>query len=249
MRKTIAITFLIKSNLLNTKIHPQIIYRKETGKLFFGKKPKCQEMKGNRRNKYSKIQNWNIFLSIGTLVIVGIMFFISNAYEPSWVFNWKEIRPEIRDTVKLIERYGSVTSGVVGINAKTPQQWYRRMWLMKNANEAELKQLLDYPSGAIKITAYEGLMRKRNINKYELTTQALNDTTTFFNYRSGCVGFPKMVGEYLIENVLAISERMPPLPPDRIKEYSLTEEQILTLRKLYNQQIDKKEWYLRNVYQ
>jgi len=206
-------------------------------------------MKNSRRNKNPKILNRTIVLPIGTLAIIRLVFFFSSAYEPNWTFNWEEIRPEIRDTVKLIEDYGSVTSGVVGIDAKTPKQWYRRRWLMKNASTEELKKLKSYPNGAVKTTAYEGLIRMSNSDKYELMIQALNDTTTFFNYQSGCVGFPKMIGEYLAENVIPISDRVPPLPPERMVKYNLTEEKILNLRKLYNERIEKKEEYLRKNYE
>ena len=206
-------------------------------------------MKNSRRNRNPKILNRTIALTIGTLAIIGLVFFLSNTYEPNWAFNWEEIRLEIRDTVKLIEDYGCVTSGVIGINAKTPQQWHRRRWLMKNASIEDLRKLKSYPNGAVKITAYEGLIRKSNSDNYELMIQALNDSTTFFNYQSGCVGFPKMIGEYLAENVIPISDRVPPLSPDRMAEYNMAEEKILNLRKLYNERIEKKEEYLRNNYE
>lgn len=205
-------------------------------------------MKNNRRNRNPKFLNRAIVLPIGTLTIAGLMFFLSSAYEPSWTFNWQEIRPEIRDTVKLVERYGSVTSGIVGYAGKTPQQWYRRKWLMKNATEDELTKLIDYPSGTVKATAYEGLIRKENSDKYKLINQALNDTTTFFNYQSGCVGLPMMIGEYLVENIIPISERVPPLPPEKVIEYNLSGSEIANIRKLYNERIDKKEEYLRKIY-
>lgn len=206
-------------------------------------------MKKGRRNRNPKILNRAIVLPIGTLTIVGLIFFLSSAYEPSWTFNWQEIRPEIRDTVELIERYGSVTSGIVGYSGETPQQWHRRRWLMKNATEGELKKLIDYPSGTVKAIAYEGLIRKENSDKYKLINQALNDTTTFFNYQSGCEGFAMMIGEYLVENVIPISDRVPPLPPEKVIEYNLSDAEIINLRELYNKRIDKKEEYLRQRYE
>ncbi len=206
-------------------------------------------MKKGRRNRNPKILNRAIVLPIGTLTIVGLIFFLSSAYEPSWTFNWQEIRPEIRDTVKLIERYGSVTSGIVGYAGQTPQQWHRRKWLMKNATEDELTKLIDYPSGTVKTIAYEGLIRKENSDKYKLINQALNDTTTFFNYQSGCDGFTMMIGEYLVENVIPISDRVPPLPPEKVIEYNLSDTEIVNLRELYNKRIDKKEEYLRKIYE
>lgn len=198
-------------------------------------------MKSNRRNKHPKFINLTIALPIGTLAIVGSMLFLLSTYESNWTFNWNEIRPEIRDTVKLIENYGSVTSSVVGINAKTPQQWHRRKWLMRNADEKELRLLIDYPDGVIKATAFEGLIRKPNSRKYELITQALNDTTTFFDYRSGCLGFPMMLGEYVVENIIPVSDKMPPLSPNQILRYNLSKEEIANIIELYNRRIDKKK--------
>ena len=205
-------------------------------------------MKNSRRNRNPQILNRAIVLPIGTLAIVGVIFFLSSAHEPNWTFNWQEIRPEIRDTVKLIERDGRVMSGIVGVSGKTPQQFHRRKWLMKNATKDELTKLIDYPSETVKATAYEGLIRKENSDKYKLINQALNDTSTFFNYQSGCVGFPMMIGEYLVENVIPISDRVPPLPPEKVIEYNLSEMEIRNLRKLYNERINKKEEYLRKIY-
>jgi len=153
-----------------------------------------------------------------------------------------DIRPEIRDTVLLIEDYGSITSGIVGIQGKTPQQWPRRRWFFKNAKEHELRKLIDYPNGVVKATAYEGLIRKPNTNSYELILQALNDTTTFFNYQSGCVGYPMMIGKHLVQNLLFLTNRGP-LLTKRMKILGLSEKEVLDIKELYQKRMAKNEFY------
>ncbi|MCB0516669.1 MAG: hypothetical protein R2798_11965 [Chitinophagales bacterium] len=205
-------------------------------------------MKNNRINRNSKILNQAIVLPFVTLAVVGFIFFLSSAYEPSWLYNWQDIRPEIKDTVKLIEKYGCITGETVGNNGKTPQQWHRRKWLMKNATESELTKLIDYPNGTVKATAYEGLIRKNNSDNYKLISEALNDTTTFLHYEAGCVGFPMLIGEYLVKYMISVSDRLPPLPPEKIIEYNLSETEIITLGNLYDERMNKKELYLREIY-
>ena len=210
-------------------------------------------MKGvnkSRRFRFPMLQsqglNRSIVLPISTLGGVVLIFFLSFGCESVNFFNWQGIRPEIRDTVKLIEQYGSVTSKAVGPAGKTPRQWYRRKWLMKNATESELRKLIDYPSGVVKATAYEGLIRKPDSDKYQLLNEALSDTTTFFYYEFGCGGSLMMIGEYLVENVVPISDRLPPLPRGKAVECNLSDTEIASLRRLYDARVDKKVEYLSN---
>lgn len=203
-----------------------------------------------KEQAYNKSKYWpdTVVFPIGTIVVVGFLFLLSISYTPNWTFNWSGIRPEIRDTVELLQKYGSVTSRIVGYAGTTPQQWYRRRWVMKNATENELIKLKEHPNGVVKVAAYEGLLKRTNLNKYDLLTQALADTITFFNYQSGCVGQPMMLGEYLIENVAHISNRMPPPPPEFIERIELTIEESGILWKLYSEIEDKKQDYFKVKY-
>ncbi len=204
-------------------------------------------MKNKRRNSNQEFLNLAIVLPIGTSAIAGLVFLLSIVYKPNWIFNWQEIRPEIRDTIRLIEKCGHVTSRTVGYAGKTPQQWHRRKWLMKNATKDELTKLTEYPNGTVKATVYEGLIKKENSDKYKLLKQALNDTSTFVMFQSGCLVRPKMIGEYLAENVIPISDRIP-LPPGNEIENYLSEMEIANLRKLYKERLDKREEYLKKIY-
>ena len=198
-------------------------------------------MKSNRRNKNPKILNMAIVLPIATLAITSFMFFMSNAYAPSWAFDWRGIRPEIRDTVELIERYGSVTSSVVGYAGKTPQQWHRRRWLMQNATEGELKKLIEHSNGAVVATAYEGLIKKPNTKKYQWINRALNDTIISFGYQSGCVELSMTIGEYLVKNVVPISDIVLQAQPSGTEKFDFLEQEISNLRKLYYKRVNREE--------
>ncbi len=114
---------------------------------------------------------------------------------------------------------------------------------MKNATEEELTKLMNYPNGAVKTTAYEALIRKARGDQFDLLYQALIDTTTFINYRMGCIGFTMMIGEYLVEQVVPISDRVPPPLPEVLEKYNLSEEEIDTLRELYRMRVDRKQVY------
>lgn len=205
-------------------------------------------MSNHRRITNPELFPQHILLPTLTLAVVALVFYLSTAYDPTWTYNWQGIRPAIRDTVQLIERYGSITSGRVGMNTRIPQQWHRRRWLISNATEAELRQLVNYPKGVVKATAYEGLLRQSYDNCFEWMEQALNDTTAFIIYRSGCIGFPIMIGEYLMEYVIPISDRGPPPAPATVPKHDLTPAEIRKLRALYDQRMEQKEVYLRSAY-
>ncbi|WPP47978.1 hypothetical protein [Catalinimonas niigatensis] len=184
----------------------------------------------------------NILIVFSLLTLAGFMFYFFHNHKTDSLFD-PAIRTEILDTVKLIENYGDVTNGVVGYSGKTPQQWHRRQWLMQNATDKELLTLTDYPSGAVKATAYEGLFRKDNSNRYDSILKALNDTTTFFNYQVGCEGNITLLSEYLMTNVLFLDDSKPTPPkPLRFKEYTdkLSKEELDQVKRMYKNRIEKK---------
>ena len=186
------------------------------------------------------------FLPLGTLVIVGLLYFFSISYDPSSNYKWNGIRPEIKDTVLLIKEYGGITSGSVGNSGKTPQQWYRRHWFMKQVKEKELLKLMEYPNGTVKAIVFESLIRKGQQDNYKLIVKALNDTSHFLNYQSGCLGETIMIGEYIVQNVLYIDQKSPPPPPEFQIKNRLTGQEIKSIQLIFNERISKKSYYLKN---
>lgn len=118
---------------------------------------------------------------------------------------------------------------------------------MKNATEQELLKLTDYPNGAVKATAYEGLLRKGDLNHYDLIIKALNDTATFFNYQNGCEGNMTLLSEYLIKNILYLDENVPspPKPSEFTERFS--EKELNSIMSIYAERLEKK-WKYFNAY-
>ena len=186
-----------------------------------------------------------IIFPIGTLVIVLALFCLSMIYHPKYFFDWTDIRNEVRDSVKLAVDYGALTGKAVGPSGNTPQQWYRVKWLLNNADKEELYQLKEYPSSVIRTIAFEGLAKRESIDKFKLLKEALNDTTTIVYYEAGCFVLPMMIGEYLMERVIPISDRIPPPPPSKTVEFDLSIQEIDTLRMMYHLLLNRKEELLK----
>ena len=185
---------------------------------------KLTHRNNNKKNRYT------IIVPVLTIIGIAIIIIISTNYEENWTYNWDEIRTEIKDSIKISEIRG-ITSGVGGMGSSTIDEVNRRRWIMKNATESELLQLIKYPNGTIKAIAYEGLIRKKEFkNKTELTLNAIKDTTYLVDYQFGCTGKQMRIGEYLVINVLNFDGLYPP-SPEMLNDYGISQsnkEKILT---------------------
>ncbi len=180
--------------------------------------------KTERHNK--KRNRFSIVFPILTIIGIGIVTVLSSGYEKSWSYNWNGISDQVRDSIKVAE-YGGISSGWVGIAPKKPKQYDRRFWIMKNASESELLKLTEYPNGTIKTIAYEGLIRKKSFDKKsELILKALDDNEFTIEYASGCTGMPMRISEYLVDYVLFINDKSPPLPDGLYNQYNLSGTEI-----------------------
>ncbi len=197
-------------------------------------------MKRKSRHTQQKVHRTSLPMSAVALMMICIFIYLTNSYKPKWVYNWSRIRSQIKDTIQLIEDYGSVTSGIVGVGGTTPLQWYRRRWLMKNATEMELLRLTGYPDGVIKATAYEALIRRGSGNRLDLLFMAITDTTTFFNFQSGCISETVMIGEYLIEYALHLHHGQPPSVAESRKS-GLAKAELKQIDELYKE-IKSEKW-------
>ncbi|MCF8277810.1 MAG: hypothetical protein K9J17_13835 [Flavobacteriales bacterium] len=185
-------------------------------------------------------------LPVLTVVLVSTVTFYATTYYPSWDFNWNGIRPEVIDTVNKLDFYGYISSGSEGLSGTTPVHYETRYRLMSMASDQELYKLLDYPQGAIKATAYEALLHRKKYDHYELILKALDDTTFFVDYRSGCVGDMLLLAEYISWNtVYCLTKDCPPYTDEIKEKLPMTEDQLSRLRKLYAERISKKDYYFR----
>ena len=185
-----------------------------------------------------------IFLPILTIFIVVILYFLSFSYSQKWNFNWKGIRPEIKDSIKSLDEYGEITSYAVGYSGRTPNQWHRQNWILKNVNREEFLKLIEYPSGTVKAIAYEGLLRDEKFDqKFDLINKSLNDTLTFVHYTSGCIGTGFMLSDYVINFVGNINNE---LPPSNIKDFpklNLSKKQIESINYKFRMRKEKLDYY------
>ncbi len=173
------------------------------------------------RNKYS------ILFPILTIIVIGIISAISSNYTSEWLFNWNDVRGEIKDSIKLAS-YRGITSGVGGMGRSTKDEVNSRIWIMKNATKSELQKLTEYPNGTIKAISYEGLIKKKEVDnkyKYDLIIRAIKDTTYQVSYQSGCLGWERSIGEYLIQDILRIDDRLPPVARAFRASFGLTDSQ------------------------
>jgi len=68
-----------------------------------------------------------------------------------------------------------------------------------------------------------------------LISNAINDTTYSVYYQSGCLVDKLEIGEYLVQNVLMIDERIPPFRPELITDFGLSKlEKQKILDEFYN---------------
>ncbi len=183
-----------------------------------------------------------------TFVLVGLLLLISQFYildTPSWTFNWTGIRPEIRDSVKLDrgDYFGRYVCDNF-YNRHCLQYQNRREWVMQNATNQELVKLMNHPEPIIKAMAHEGLLRKENTDHYWILESSFIDTTTFLFTTNGH-DLPMLIGDYLIERVLCVSDRIPMPAPSNQRPLSsnLTDEELIKILKLYNYHFDKKQVY------
>ncbi|WP_281847199.1 hypothetical protein [Olleya namhaensis] len=184
-----------------------------------------------KRRNNNKRSRFSILFPILTILGIGIIAVLTSGYEKSWTFNWTGIESNIKDSISVY-KYRSISSGIGGNGRAMPEEIESRKWIMESATESELLKLTEFPNGNIKAIAYEGLLRKKNFkNKTELISNAINDTIYSVYYQSGCLGDELKVGEYLVQNVLMIDDRIPPFRPELITDFGLSElekEKILT---------------------
>ncbi len=184
-----------------------------------------------------KKQNSNYYILSGLLLILGLSMF-SIMYKPETFFNWKSIRAEVRDSVRLIQNdYEFEINLVCPDSQNISKGIQRRRWLMEYCSDEELEQLLVFPDGKIIVTSFQGLLLKSDENIMTHLTSVLYDTTEFV-WGDDCA-LP--VGIYCLRFVLGFDQIVfdGPLPPpfyceipDYEREFTLSE--INYIDSIYN---------------
>ena len=176
-----------------------------------------------KRIKKNKVNRFWIVFPILSIIGIGFVIILSSSFEKKWLFNWKEIRTEIKDSIQIAELRG-ITNGIGGNGVSTQDEVSRRSWIMKNAKQSELLKLIEYPNGTVKAIAYEGLLRKKDFkNKMELILKTNVDTIYPVYIQTGCLGSKKKLNEYLIQNVLMFDDQIIPYKPELIFDFGFSD--------------------------
>ena len=197
-----------------------------------------------KRSKIALLHSSYIFPIVTLVMVLSLLYFSEINYN-KLNFSWKNIRSEIKDSVISLDKYGTLTNGVIGIAGLTPQQWHRQNWIIDNSTESELLSLTDYPSGTVKGLAYKGLIIKNHANQYELLKKSLNDTLTFVHYTSGCIGSGFMLSEYILEYEFVLDTT---LVTEKNSRLNLTSSQRTELIGILNKRKKSKHLYKNLVY-
>ena len=181
------------------------------------------------------------FLSVFFLFFLLLHFSFSSSYDKSWNFDWSGIRPQVKDSILALKKYGNISFGTRGNGRIETKQFNRQEWISKYVFDSELIELLDYPDGTVKGLSFQILLKKQKKLKYKLLKKALNDSLTFVHFQMGCVGSGIMLNEYL--SFFAFDEF-------QNKDFThlkdgLTEKQFLEIKALYIERKSKEDYYIK----
>ena len=137
-----------------------------------------------------------------TILIVCILTPISGYYDSTWLFDWKDTRKNILDTIQAAKHsQPQLGYGESGYS----EGYYRLRWLSKNATIKELELMTTYPNGSIQIAGYEGLLENSNYPfKKEKLIELTKDSSTSTYIALGCIVSRTMVKDYFIKYSLCI---------------------------------------------
>lgn len=206
----------------------------------------------SRTRKHDKANfGWKAYLPLIVIAFATAILPYTLFYSPSWLYNWDGIRAPVKDSVEALAQTNFISSGIYGIGGGTPKTYHSRRWIMGKATIEELEKLTTYPGGVVKATAYEALFRKGQVDAWQLMQSALNDSTTFVEYVSGCEGEYLMLSEYFMNHVLFLDKESPNYyikRADGLQQWGLTDNELAEIDSLYQMSIKRKWEYFQAYY-
>ena len=127
---------------------------------------------------------------------------------------FSSIRQEVLDTVREIDSDNFISGGIVGIAGKQPLQFERCAWLRTHATDEELILLIKYPSGAVKISAFEGLYQRGRKEVPQIMLELSEENNRVY-YLTGCSGYPIQIAKYCFTEILGYDLPGKPSSPRR----------------------------------
>ncbi|WP_421753023.1 hypothetical protein [Croceimicrobium sp.] len=153
-----------------------------------------------RSQEHSIRSSGKAYLYLSLFLVVALsLYAILPRLNPH--FNWAGISPDLKDLVYQIEKRGLILGpDENGSSARKAHDQQNQ--LMKLASTYELTCLKQYPNGAIRGLAYQGLLAAADYpNKSQLLKDALVDTLYSVEYVSDCLGFELSIQDFLLNIV------------------------------------------------
>jgi len=102
-----------------------------------------------KRRNNNKRSRFSILFPILTILGIGMIAVLTSGYEKSWTFNWSGIQSNIKDSISFY-KHQSLSSGIGGNGRAMPEEVESRKWIMENATESELLNLLSFQTEILK---------------------------------------------------------------------------------------------------
>lgn len=176
----------------------------------------------------------SVLLPMFSVITVGFLLALGITYDYEKANAWRGIRPEVKDTMLALVDYGDLNYQSLAYYASLSPQWSRIQWFVNYGTRSEMLKLSNHPNPGIKKVAYEAMLKRGYIN-YDLILKSFQEPNLELSYMEGFIPKQIFLGDYLMNQVLKISER-PYWTPTRFQhpiKHVLSAEEINKIRALY----------------
>jgi hypothetical protein len=174
------------------------------------------------------------------------LYYLAEAYHPKWQFDWNTIRSEMIDSIRFVERHG-IGSTCEGFSCRVSRSLSTRKWLQKKLTDEELMHLKNYPNGRVKAMAYEGLLKRSNINHFSLLREVIVDNDYGVDIPAGCRRAYLLLSDYLFEHHFPELCFRPLFVPNNEINIRLEPFEKRKLREEYYWVHLNRDWYFRQM--
>lgn len=141
-----------------------------------------------KKRKLPKVGNSWFFTAISISILASFMVF-NQDWSDDWNYNWKGIRPEIKDSAKQ--------AIAMGIYPNTT-----RGYVIDNSSISELEQLTQYPLGDMRALAYEALLKRQGYSKKIQLLQLIEKEEGYCSYINGCIREELPIKNYIFNYII-----------------------------------------------
>jgi hypothetical protein len=132
-------------------------------------------------------------------IIVGLLSLVTSC-ENGRDFDTSQLRPNIVDTLRILEKHNAIPGTVVGPNGRPSKYLETTDWFQENINSSEAEVLFYHNNSFIKAMAFIKMCRDGNPNVFDIIINSYSDTTLVYE-KSGCEVFPTIIFDYYLKTV------------------------------------------------